>query len=144
MKRKERGAMTNQTTAIDRSQPQAIEQTGQSPVNSPVSFRPVSDVFETDEAFFISADMPGTSSDAIDLCVEGQTLTVHARVQPRYDSNARAWLGEYGVGDFRRAFRIGENVDTERIDADYQNGVLTIRLPKHQDARPRRIEVRGG
>jgi HSP20 family protein len=68
-------------------------------------------------------------------------LTVSATVAPRYDASANFLLAEYGVGGFHRSFRVSEQIDAARIHAEYENGVLTIHLPKAEQAKPRKIQV---
>ena len=59
-------------------------------------------------------------------------------------SDLRGVLQEYGIGDYRRSFRLGDDFDASQITADYRNGVLTIRVPRLAAVRPRKIEVRAG
>jgi HSP20 family protein len=78
----------------------------------------------------------------VDLRYEQGELVLHGRVPPR-TSNGTLLLREYEVGDFYRAFHIHESIDGSRIEADFQNGVLIVHLPKVEAARPRQITVRG-
>lgn len=113
----------------------SVEQSG-------VAFRPNSDIIETSEEFVIRADVPGVKADAIDLRVEEGVLMLKARVMPRMPEGARRLIGEYGVGDFERSFRLGEGVDAQNIAAELKDGVLTLRLPKTAAAKPHAIKIK--
>jgi len=106
------------------------------------NYRAPVDVFETDAAFRVLADMPGTRSDSIKISVEDNMLTITAKVENRYDGLGRLNHQEYGVGDFHRSFRIGDGIDAESINAVYRDGVLKVTLPKAEAVKPRRIDIR--
>ena len=107
-------------------------------------FRPPSDFFAFNDRFEIHADVPGATPEGISLTIDDGVLTVEARVEERYPPNARWVQGEFGVGDYRRAFRLGEDVDQDHITASCHDGVLTIVLPKRTEKRAQRVPVRGG
>lgn len=106
------------------------------------TFRPSVDILETAEKFSIIVDLPGVRPDGIDVVIEQGVLTLKAAVTPRVRERARPLLSEYGVGNFERSFKLGEDVDTERINAEFKNGVLTLTLPKAEATKARKIEVR--
>jgi len=86
-------------------------------------------------------DMPGVKPDQIDLRFENGELTLHGHVSPRQaNDNYRLW--EYGVGDFYRSFSVGTELDANRISAEYKLGVLTVKLPKKEEIKPRRIQIK--
>ena len=108
-------------------------------------FRPTVDILESESEIVLHTDLPGARADDIDINCEDGELTIHARVSRRGVEDGESFLvREYGVGDFRRTFRIGENIKADAISAEHNNGVLTLRLPKTEAARPRRIEVKAG
>jgi HSP20 family protein len=109
---------------------------------SNVCFRPNVDIIETKDDLQLVADMPGVKSDSIDIRFEDGLLTVHGTVEPRWDEQSAMLLNEYGLGDFRREFRVSEQVDAGRISAAYADGVLRVTLPKAEAAKPRKIEVK--
>lgn len=107
-------------------------------------YHPLVDISETPEEIRVQADMPGTRAGDIDVQFENGTLTIYGRVPREEEENQRRYrLREYGVGDFYRAFEIGEAVDASGITAEYGDGVLTLRLPKSAALRPRKIQVKG-
>ncbi len=93
-----------------------------------------------DEILLI-ADVPGAKPEDIDVQFEDGTLTLHARVTPRYAEGVEFLRQEYGVGDFLRVFHVSEAIDAAKISAEYADGVLTLHLPKSAGLRPRKIEV---
>ena len=108
-------------------------------------YRPDADISRENDRFTILMDVPGVSSGDIDLQVDRGVLTVHAKVSSRSRTrNGRLWIrNEYGVGDYFRSFELNDSIDPQGIQAECTDGVLRITLPKHETARPRRIEVRG-
>jgi HSP20 family protein len=108
-----------------------------------VSVTPPVDILETEDELLLFADLPGVAEKDVDIRFENGELTLHARRQPA-QSDREAWLLENETGDYFRAFRISEQVDTARIWAELKNGVLTLHLPKVEAAKPRKITVKGG
>lgn len=98
------------------------------------------DGYRSDETFVMHLDLPGVDPDAIDMTVEKNTLTIS--VERTWDSTGTDLvLQERPVGTFTRRFFLGENLDTDRIEAGYDHGVLTISIPVREAAKARKIEV---
>jgi HSP20 family molecular chaperone IbpA len=87
------------------------------------------------------ADVPGARTDGITVAFEEGVLTVEAAVAAR-QLPGRIVQREYGIGDYRRMFQLGNGFDASQIVAEYRNGVLTIHVPRLAAVRPRKIEVR--
>lgn len=105
-------------------------------------FIPNVDILENDTELLLLADVPGAKAGDIDIDYEHGRLTIQARVAPRQpEDRTRYLMREYGVGDYRRSFEIGEGIDAEKIHAEVADGVLTLHLPKSQALQPRRIAV---
>jgi len=105
-------------------------------------YSPRVDIVETNDGFFLYALMPGVKAEDVSLhCKDGQ-LVLHGRCHPR-NAGKRLLHQEYGVGDFYRTFALSEQVDTAKIDAKIENGVLVVTLPKAEKAKPKRISVKG-
>jgi HSP20 family molecular chaperone IbpA len=85
--------------------------------------------------------MPGVSIEDIDIHFEDRQLTIRGKVAPRNEGCALV-AGEYGIGDFQRTFTIGEAINAEKIAADLKNGVLSLKLPKSEAVKPRKIAVK--
>jgi len=129
--------VTTTTTARE----QATEQPA-SPAREGQTFHPAVDVCDRGAEVTIVADVPGARADGIDVSFDDGVLTVHATVPPR-SLPGRPLAREYGIGDFRRAFRLGEGFDAAQITAECRAGVLTVHVPRLAAVRPRKIEVRG-
>ncbi len=107
-------------------------------------YRPNVDILENPDELQVLVDLPGSSTDAINVHFEDGTLTIHGRVPPRQTEDTPFLMQEYGVADFFRTFQVSEGIDAARISADYSDGVLRLRLPKAEAVKPRKIAVRGG
>jgi HSP20 family molecular chaperone IbpA len=101
---------------------------------------PPIDIYETDDKYIILADMPGATKDGIEISVENDTLVITGKV-PEPDKNWKLVESEFTMNDYRRDIRIGNKVNREKIDARYENGVLTLELAKSEQAKPRKIKV---
>ncbi len=103
---------------------------------------PPVDVFENADEVLVVADVPGASSDQIDVRVENGTLTLEARRAE--EGAAPAVAREYDAADYVRTFRIPAGVDAANISAEAKNGTVLVRLPKIAAVKPRKIPVRAG
>jgi HSP20 family molecular chaperone IbpA len=108
-----------------------------------LTYQPNVDIRDTGTEVIFDADMPGARADGIDVTFEDGVLSVEANVPPR-ELPGRAILQEYGIGNYRRSFRLGEGFDASQITADYRRGVLSVRVPRLAAVRPRKVEVRVG
>lgn len=104
-------------------------------------YRPNVDILEKPDELLLFADMPGAKSGEIDIRFEDGELTIHAPAATRQAADEPFLLAEYGVGDFYRTFRVSEQIDATKIQAEYRDGVLCLHLPKVEAAKPRKIEV---
>ncbi len=104
-------------------------------------FNPPIDIYETADGLVLYADLPGVTSEGLDLQVQDNRLTLFGRIQEREDEAGTTIHEEYQVGDFLRSFILSDEVDHERISARLNNGVLRVELPRATRPQPRRIEV---
>lgn len=104
--------------------------------------RPSTDVYETSDAYVITVDMPGVHRDAIHVTMDHDTLAVKGSVGERYGDKSTVLFAELQKGGYYRVFNLGEGVDRNSIDARYEDGVLTVRLLKKEEIRPREIAIR--
>lgn len=104
------------------------------------TYTPRIDIVETDRELVVYADLPGVEPEQLDIRYEEGQLTLLGKAAPRQPGVEYASL-EYGVGDFHRAFTIGESIDASAISAEFQRGVLVLHLPKVERVQPRRIPV---
>jgi HSP20 family protein len=98
------------------------------------------DAYRQGDTFYIKLDLPGTTLDAIDLTVEQNVLTVHA-TRPGMDGNVELLVAERPAGNFTRQVFLGDTLDADHIEADYTAGVLTLTIPVHEAAKPRKVEI---
>ena len=99
------------------------------------------DAFRNGEEFVVQFDLPGADAQSIDLTVDKNVLTVHAE-RKRSEQEGVEWLvAERPHGTFSRQLFLGDALDTERIDAKFADGVLTLRLPIAERAKPRRVPI---
>jgi len=99
------------------------------------------DAYRKGDQFVALFDLPGLDADAINLTVERNVLTVHAeRHRPDAD-DVELLIGERPHGTFSRQLFLAETLDTERIAADYTDGVLRLRIPVKEQAKPRRVDI---
>jgi HSP20 family protein len=102
---------------------------------------PLVDIYETDGELVLVADVPGVSKDGVDLKLEDGVLEVTAH-RTRASAGGDPVYAEYRDSSYYRAFSLSDELDTEKIDASLQDGVLTVSLPKSPKVQPRKIEVK--
>ncbi len=115
---------------------------GQEATRPTRAFMPTADIFETEDALTVVLEMPGVDRDNINISVENGVLTVEGAINFGKYEGLQPVYSEYNVGPFRRSFRISSRIDQDKINAEMSDGVITLVLPKVEEAKPRRIEVR--
>lgn len=103
---------------------------------------PPVDIVEDAEGITLKADLPGVARENLSIGVEGDTLTIEGSVSLGETSKMQSVYAEVRVPHYKRSFVLSRDLDTEKINAGLRNGVLTLRVPKGELARPRRIEVK--
>lgn len=99
------------------------------------------DAYRQGDTFYVKFDLPGIGLDAIDLTVEQNVLTVRAERRPMQPEGTELIVAERTYGTFTRQVFLGETLDSENISADYTAGVLTLTIPVHEAAKPRKVEI---
>ena len=102
--------------------------------------RPAVNIIETGEGLLLTADIPGATRESLDVSVEKGILTISAPVQRSMPGNAG--YGEFELAPYYRQFSIPESLNHEQARADLVNGILSLRVPKAEAAKPRKIEVK--
>jgi HSP20 family molecular chaperone IbpA len=115
------------------------EQTKPGPV-----FTPAVDIFETVKEITLLADLPGVKSDDLNIDLRDNVLTLTGDVTPWEGAEEEDLLVEYEIGRFFRQFTLSEVIDQDRIDAQLNDGVLRLILPKTEKATPRKISIKAG
>ena len=108
------------------------------------AFLPTADIFETEDALTVILEMPGVDRNNIDVNVENGVLMIEGKIDFGKYEGLQPVYSEYNIGPFRRSFRISSQIDQDKIKAEMRDGVITLTLPKAEQAKPRRIEVRTG
>jgi len=110
--------------------------------------RPVAmplDAYRTGDEYIVAFDLPGVTPESFDVDVERNVLTVKAERRPNATGeHVEMLLSERPLGVFSRQLFLGDTLDTDHIIADYDAGVLTLRIPVAEKAKPRKIEITGG
>ena len=104
-------------------------------------FVPVTDIFETPEALTVVLEMPGVDRNSVEASVENDVLTIEGQIDFTKYEAMRPVYTEYNVGHYARSFEISDRIDQSKISAEIKDGVVTIVLPKGEQAKPRKIQV---
>ena len=102
------------------------------------------DAYRAADQFVVHFDLPGVDPSSIDLDVEHNVFTVKAERIPTYGDDAELQVAERPRGVFSRQLFLGDTLDPDRVEASYDAGVLTLRIPIAEKAKPRKIEITGG
>lgn len=102
---------------------------------------PAVDIYESEDALTLLADMPGVGPDSVTIDIRENQLTIRGNVTPE-ETKERFLLQEYGVGDYYRQFTLGRAIDQSKIEASMKDGVLMLKLPKAEAIKPRQIAVK--
>jgi HSP20 family molecular chaperone IbpA len=102
--------------------------------------KPAVDIIESEEGLTLMADIPGAAKDTLDVNVEKGILTISAPVS--YTMPGRPIYAEFELAPYYRQFSIPESLAHEKAAADFSNGILTLRVPKAEAAKPRKIEIK--
>ncbi|HEX6315656.1 MAG TPA: Hsp20/alpha crystallin family protein [Gemmatimonadaceae bacterium] len=106
---------------------------------------PAVDAWETEHAFVVQLDLPGMTTDQVEVNFDRNTLTIRgtrASTIPNVDKGeARVFFAERAQGSFSRSLRFPQYVEASKIEASFNNGVLTVTVPKAETAKPRKIEI---
>jgi HSP20 family protein len=104
-------------------------------------FVPVTDIFETPEALTVVLEMPGVDRNSIEANVENDIVTIEGRIDFTKYEGMQPVYTEYNVGHYARSFQISNKIDRGKISAEMKDGVVTLVLPKAEQAGPRKIKV---
>ena len=99
------------------------------------------DAYRRGSDVWVHLDLPGVQADSVDVSVERSVLTVTAERNWQHEEGDHMYMNERSTGTFRRQVHLGENLDVDGIEADFADGVLTLRIPISEKAKPKRIEI---
>ena len=106
------------------------------------TFVPRVDIYETKDALFLIADMPGVDEKSVDVELEKNILTIIGRVNIDETKDKSIVYSEYEIGDYERTFTLSGEIDREKIYATVKNGVLRLELPKTEKVKPKKIAIK--
>jgi HSP20 family protein len=109
--------------------------------NHPAVWAPVCDTYEDEQGFWVQTVLPDVDRKDINIVFEDGVLTVKGERKDEAPNRAY-FVREIGRGEFSRSFRLPENVDGSKVTASYKDGLLTIQIPKREETKPRKIEIR--
>lgn len=102
---------------------------------------PMVNIYESEDDYHLTAFMPDVQRDQIKIKLEDGSLVLMGRINYDEAVSRKYILNEYTVGNYFRKFKLAESVDDSKIEARFENGVLTVKLPKHDRVKPRNIEI---
>ena len=132
--------MANPTTdvATQESKPSSLQRSERP---TAAAIRPPVDICEDGEGITLHADLPGVSKDRLTVRVDGQSLLIEGNVQFDLPQEAEALYADVRSSVYRRNFALSAELETDKIEANLKDGVLTVRIPKRAQMRARKIEI---
>ncbi|MFN2215554.1 MAG: Hsp20/alpha crystallin family protein [Anaerolineales bacterium] len=106
------------------------------------SFIPRADIYETENEIIVLTDIPGAHNKSVDITLEKNDLTINAYVEPVIPAGYELVYAEYEEGDYKRSFRLSDEIDRDNIEAVVREGTLRLILPKAKAAKTRKIEIK--
>ena len=132
----------NQETTIQKQEsgtPDGAERTRTRKV-----YVPQVDIFETEDAILLLADLPGVDEKGIDVTIEKNVLTIKGTASVEPPAGLTLAYAEYGLGDYERTFTISNEIDRDAVEASIKNGVVRLTLPKSKHAKAKKVAVAAG
>lgn len=102
---------------------------------------PLINVFNDGDDFVVVAEVPGVKKEDLDIQVRGDTVRIHGKKAVAYDEKASVHRRERAAGEFDRTVTLPEQIDAAKVGAEYRDGVLTLRLPRAESAKPRSVAI---
>jgi HSP20 family molecular chaperone IbpA len=134
--------MSDNRNVTERDQTTNVTQTGQTRNMPKQALAPAVDIAESESGITVVADMPGVAKDRLTIKVEGDNLTIEGQAQVDVPENIELLHSEVRSPYFRRSFTLSRDLDPAGIEASLKNGVLQMHIPKSEEARPKRIDVK--
>ena len=135
---------TRQETTKEMTPRQKQELAGAESTRPGLVFTPAVDIFETEKEITLLADMPGVSNEGVHIHLEENQLTIRGEVAAESSGSGTPVYTEYRSGDYYRTFTLSNIINQSKIEASMKDGVLTVVLPKAEEAKPRQISVSAG
>lgn len=103
---------------------------------------PSVDIYETDNEYVLKADMPGVPKENIEITFNNNELEINGKIDEVYTSSDNLTYREFTLCNYNRKFLVSDKINAEAINASLENGVLTVTLPKREEAKPKKIEIK--
>ncbi|QYD67067.1 Hsp20/alpha crystallin family protein [Paraburkholderia edwinii] len=132
------------TTELSKRDPSAVTRAGHEPSGRRMTITAAVDIYEDSQGVTLWADLPGVTRDKLDVQVHDGNLAIEAEAVVPTPANLRLQHAEVREPRFARTFTLSPDFDTSKIEANLKDGVLKLTIPRRDEARPRRIEVRTG
>ena len=135
--------MNTETKEITKNEEQALQKQENQEEKTVAGkfYRPLTDIVETDKSLIVTMDMPGVAKENVNVKVEKNVLEVEGQIDSSPYLNTKPVYTEYNVGHYTRRFTVSNEIDTEKIEASLDDGVLNLILPKKPEAEPRKITI---
>jgi HSP20 family protein len=130
------------TTPLAERDPSAVGRRDTEQPTRRITLTPAVDIYEDSQGVTLWADLPGVTKDKLDVKVHDSSLSIEAQAVVPTPANLRLQHAEVREPHFARTFTLSPDFDTSKIDASLQDGVLKLTIPRRDEARPRRIEVK--
>ncbi len=134
--------MTNEVPTLEAQKEEAPVLEGAERTRERRAYVPRSDIYETEDAIFVLADMPGVDEDSVEITLAKNVLTITAYAESSDLGDYEPVYAEYESGDYTRRFSLSDQIDQAKIEASLRDGVLKLMLPKAEPARARTIKVK--
>lgn len=102
---------------------------------------PVADIYETEDLYSLKLEIPGVPKENLEITIENNELVISAKSSLDDKAEVKYKYSEFSSMDYRRTFRIGNDIDRSKVEAKLENGVLTLLLHKHDTVKPRKIMI---
>lgn len=127
---------------MSKSKEVTTKKSGKVQTTPEVFLRPLVDVYENKDGLILQADLPGVSNEHLNIHVDKDTLLIEAEASISMPENLEAYYADVRATRYRRSFSLSPELETEKIDANLKDGVLNLHIPKREELKPRKIEVR--
>lgn len=131
----------NSTQELKVQEKREVEKKEETTIRARV-YVPTADIYETQDALHVILEMPGVEKNNVDIYVEDDVLSVEGRLDLSKYQGLEPLYTEYNVGHYSRSFSLSNRIDQSKIGAELKDGVLSVTLPKVEEAKPRTIEVK--
>jgi HSP20 family protein len=130
---------SNQELQVQKKRELETKEEGTIPART---FLPAADIFEAEDTLHVVLEMPGVEKDNINISVREGVLNIEGRLDFAKYKDLQPLYTEYNVGNYSRSFRLSTSIDQNKIGAELKDGVLSLTLPKVEEAKPRTIQIR--